>query len=535
MNRRSRFVRSLCGVASIAVIATGACSGSTPDARAAGTTPAQPDRQGRPVAHPARPVAAPAMRRTARDERAALSVLSQRIQRKDGPVRVLVHLDGVLPKRPPAPPNAGVGARRPIDAAELGRRGKAIGDAQDELLTRLGRKSDKRPIRYGQVPALSMQIDKSDIDKLTAWFDTSPEGSPDRPFGVYVEEIRKLKPQAAVRGMETLRIEDALAAMDMQSEPMVMSEPPIVVVIDDRVDETLEILNPAIEAIEWMSDSPPKPLVLRPAVRRTGESFTLGHGTQVACVLTRAAPRARIIALDAADTNGDIWTDEVLEALDRVASTWAPAMPQRIAAVSVSLGDPEFSTSLACDGGTEMSLAFATLVADLADMDIPVIVPAGNDGSVPGEVYFPACVSEAVSVGGTQIYVDESQSALRANSSNWGAMLDCAAVGATVSVRLQDGLEAFDIVGGTSIAVPFVAAAFANLRGANPRHSSATILSALQETGTPVVDGGTVREIRVHRALEKLNAMGRPAEASAPKPSDGPVPKEAVGSSRPGG
>jgi hypothetical protein len=93
-----------------------------------------------------------------------------------------------------------------------------------------------------------------------------------------------------------------------------------------------------------------------------------------------------------------------------------------------------------------------------------------------------------------------------------------------VSFEVDPAVGRFDINGGTSIAVPFVAGSFAILRGAHPEHTSATILSALQATGAPVTGGGAIREIRVHAALQGLTSPPVATPDPTPEPQPTPTP-----------
>jgi subtilisin family serine protease len=178
-----------------------------------------------------------------------------------------------------------------------------------------------------------------------------------------------------------------------------------------------------------------------------------------------------------------------------------------IAAVNMSLGGGRFSA--ACDGDPTKSAIDLLRAAGIA-----TIVASGNEGFTDA-ISAPACISSAISVGGT---TDADQVAGFSNSAQ---ILSLLAPGVSIDSSVPgNGFANFN---GTSMATPHVAGAFAVIRSKAPAASVDAILSALQSTGARVLDarnGIEKSRIRLDLALGAFGgAPGTGALSVAP--SDG--------------
>ena len=109
-----------------------------------------------------------------------------------------------------------------------------------------------------------------------------------------------------------------------------------------------------------------------------------------------------------------------------------------------------------------------------------------------------ACVSTAVSVGNT------GKDDVVWPSSNVASFLSLFAPGGGIVSSYPGGLWA--TASGTSMATPHVTGAFAVLKQAAPSASVSAILTALQQTGIPIVDtrpGGNATRPRIRRSEER--------------------------------
>jgi subtilisin len=158
-------------------------------------------------------------------------------------------------------------------------------------------------------------------------------------------------------------------------------------------------------------------------------------------------------------------------------------------------------------------------IDNLKSVGVATVISAGNNGYTDA-LGAPACISSAVSVGGT---TDADQVA---SSSDWGtgfgsnsaSFLDLFAPGTAINSSVPGG--GFAGKNGTSMAAPHVAGAWALLEQHSPTSSTQEILSALQGTGTMVHDeraaGGATRpRINVADAAEVLNPIANDQLANA--------------------
>jgi subtilisin family serine protease len=210
---------------------------------------------------------------------------------------------------------------------------------------------------------------------------------------------------------------------------------------------------------------------------------------------------------------------DIMAGLDWVAGLSAV---DHVASVNLSLG---FGTSPgACDGTVDdpYGPTFATLRAD----GVAPVVAAGNSGSSPSGLSFPACDSRAVSVGAvndTGTFTSFTQ-----DSPN----LSMLAPGSNVLSSVPG--STFQTLSGTSMATPFVTGTFAVVKQEHPDWGVADIESLLRGTGLPIADnrpgalgeatpnldlGGAVVPPTFHavvpgRLLDTRNSAGLPNSAS---------------------
>lgn len=184
------------------------------------------------------------------------------------------------------------------------------------------------------------------------------------------------------------------------------------------------------------------------------------------------------------------FASDQLAALQYIYTTIRPAFAN-IAAVNMSLGGGP-SNATACDGDP-----LKTGVDTLRSVNIATVIAAGNDGYTTG-ISAPACISTAVSVGAT----DDGDGI--ASFSNRAPIMKLFAPGVAINSSVPP--DAFATVGGTSMAAPLVAGAWALLKQKNPAWTVAQVLAQFQSTGKPIaITGGTVPRIRLD------NAFGAPA------------------------
>ncbi|MDE0886627.1 MAG: S8 family serine peptidase, partial [Myxococcota bacterium] len=225
-----------------------------------------------------------------------------------------------------------------------------------------------------------------------------------------------------------------------------------------------------------------------------------GHGTHAAGIVTAdglisssgVAPGAGIVALKVLSDTGSGSFSDVDAALDWIISNHAT---YNIRAVNLSISDGvEHSNSAAnpCSGSVT-----ANAIQDLVELDIAVIASSGNDG-YDGGIGFPACVPEAISVGGVYdadvgsaswcdgatcspaLCVDSTTSADQfVCHTNSSADLDILAPNwRTRTTTVGGGVTNF---GGTSAAAPYVAGLVALLADQDPSRTPEDFLSLMTD------------------------------------------------------
>lgn len=188
---------------------------------------------------------------------------------------------------------------------------------------------------------------------------------------------------------------------------------------------------------------------------------------------------------------------DVIAGLERVAILAATI---DIAAANMSLGGGSFADQASCDASAGAD-AWKAAIDTLRSMDIASLAAAGNDGYV-GEIGRPGCISTAISVGAT---TDSDQVAV---FSNIYPQIHLLAPGVSIDSSVPGNMVAGK--SGTSMATPQVAGAWAVMKQRDPAATVTEVLTALQNTATPVDDqrvGG------IEMAMPRINldlALGEP-------------------------
>ncbi|EZG88390.1 putative peptidase [Gregarina niphandrodes] len=137
-------------------------------------------------------------------------------------------------------------------------------------------------------------------------------------------------------------------------------------------------------------------------------------------------------------------------------------------------------------GGPSRMEALTTAIEELQKKDTMVIVAAGNGGQdLNEEPFWPACERFPHMLTVTAVQEDD----VLGSYSNFGdKCVQLAAPGDKIfSTIVKDGHNAYGTKSGTSMAVPIVAAAAANVRVANPALTAIHTSELLQKTVRPVV------------------------------------------------
>ncbi|MBT2397872.1 S8 family peptidase [Streptomyces sp. ISL-100] len=183
-----------------------------------------------------------------------------------------------------------------------------------------------------------------------------------------------------------------------------------------------------------------------------------GHGTHVAGTVAGGqygvAKKAKVVGVRVLDNAGSGTTAQVIAGID-----WVTKNARKPAVANMSLGG---YANAQLDAAVRNSIASGVTYA----------VAAGNDG-LPTNLYSPARVAEAVTVGATDV------KDARASFSNWGPGLDLFAPGVAISSTWNTGDTATKTISGTSMATPHVAGAAALYLADHASATPAAVSAAL--------------------------------------------------------
>lgn len=245
-----------------------------------------------------------------------------------------------------------------------------------------------------------------------------------------------------------------------------------------------------------------------------------GHGMQLhgGAAVDGIAPAAKIIAVqvfsrfsDSGSCSGQppcilSFTSDQLRALEWV---YKQREQYHVAAVNMSLGGGYHDTN--CD----QSSALTEIIERLKSKGVATVIAAGNDDFYDG-ISEPACISSAVSVSAL-----DKNDQLDVTYTNVARLVHISAPGTGIVSSIPGGK--YDVLSGTSMAAPHVAAAFALLRQMYPHESTSQLERRLVTNATLAVDPRTDTKIPVlelaHTLPDAATAAGTAATPAAPPSS----------------
>lgn len=199
-----------------------------------------------------------------------------------------------------------------------------------------------------------------------------------------------------------------------------------------------------------------------PQLQRNGESavkvsystytvnYTHWHGTFIANILLQVAPDADLGSVCCFDYNGEAWLSDILEATDFVAR-WHRQHPDVFTVVSCSFGVSQ--SNWHCGGWSDPCIICETFNS-LADMGIPVVVAAGNNGP-NNDINCPGQAQYVLTVGAVDANREIAWFSSRGPTTDGNRKPDVVAYGVNiVSVDIHGNEE---IASGTSFSTPIVA------------------------------------------------------------------------------
>ena len=406
--------------------------------------------------------------------------------RRDGAVRVIVGL------------RAGFQTDGDLSSAAQNRRRAEIKRAQDDLLADLPGYNVARVKRFDFIPFLALEADAAALEKIKA-----------SPAVVSIQEDRLVKPSLT----ESVPVVGATGGMANGFSGSGQA----VAILDTGVDKnhsyfaggkvvseacysTTTGTNPDFDSSQSLcpggvqeSTAPDSGLNCD-----TSQIGVCWHGTHVAGIAAGREPTlghfgvakdASIIAIQVfsrfnnpSNCGGgapcvSAYSSDIIKGLERV---YALRATFNVASVNMSFGEGNFSGY--CDGE---DAAMKAAIDNLRAAGIASIVASGNNGFT-NAINFPACISTAVSVGSSNDGGNTTTQDTVNNFSNSAGILNLYAPGFLITSAAPNNQLRSE--GGTSMAAPHVAGAWAILKQQNPSATVSQILTALTTTGRIITD-----------------------------------------------
>ncbi|MCX6774617.1 MAG: S8 family serine peptidase, partial [DPANN group archaeon] len=180
-----------------------------------------------------------------------------------------------------------------------------------------------------------------------------------------------------------------------------------------------------------------------------------GHGTHVAGIaaangtLKGVAPGASVVVGKIMNATGDGLDSNLIAGIEFCNNRSAD---YNISVISMSLGDAVNYTNY-CDSMGPIYSLYSSAINNSVAKNISVVVAAGNSGNITG-ISAPACIQNAIPVGST----DNSDNF--SSFSNRNSLVQLFAPGSSINSTWWPG-GGYIAIGGTSMATPHVAGAFA--------------------------------------------------------------------------
>ncbi len=262
---------------------------------------------------------------------------------------------------------------------------------------------------------------------------------------------------------------------------------------------TIAILDSGINDTLWInSEKIINPLPIAPNTTVYDE---IGHGTQVASIISKIAPNADLINIKITDQDGRIKNEWVEEGIRLAQSLNASIIQASI-------------------GSQDIFAVNTTLIENLSKENISLVFAAGNEGPFGMSMMSPAIFNDAIAVGMTfnQTHVPYSTSTGPRPSGLLGP--DILAPGVDIPTYSNTG-DPVNVTG-TSYAAPFLTAGVALLREAFPAYSPSLLKAAIvasaqfQNETSPIRQGNGL--LNLNLAHEKLKELAStPILALSPK------------------
>lgn len=202
----------------------------------------------------------------------------------------------------------------------------------------------------------------------------------------------------------------------------------------------------------------------------------------VSMVCMGTAPKAKIAALKALDSQGNGNTSDILAAMQWVADNYRK---YNIRVLNLSLGIDASSFDEDGDGVDEVADPLVLGVNTLVRLGITIVVAAGNSGPTPGSITSPGTSPLVITVGSVNSKGEVPDFSSRGPTAAGAIKPDLVAPGMEVLSLATGTHKQYIKQSGTSMSAPAVAGAAACVHAINPRLSPGQVKAFLMKNAIP--------------------------------------------------
>ena len=223
------------------------------------------------------------------------------------------------------------------------------------------------------------------------------------------------------------------------------------------LDTGVALDHPALQGHLITGENEVSPGTAPQDVKDGTTNVAAGHGTMIAGLIARLAPKASIMPVRVLNGDG---TGSLLNVVKGVQF----ALSHGARVINISFGT------------TQQSDALEQMLDDAENAGAVVVASAGNDGSTAKR--YPAAAENAISVASVNVNGKKSP------FSNYGPTVTVSAPGNSIRSTYLDG--GYATWSGTSVAVPFVSSAAALMLAAQPTNDTGSVSERIRKTAHSV-------------------------------------------------
>jgi len=243
------------------------------------------------------------------------------------------------------------------------------------------------------------------------------------------------------------------------------------------INTTIAILDSGINNNSWVSITETRYSTMPNPSKVADDN---GHGTLVAGIISKIAPNSSLISIKVADENGSAKVEWVEDGLKL-------ALSLNVSIIHASLGS------------TQLKDIDSSLIANISERNIPLIVSAGNYGPYGASLATPAIFPETIAVGmaynQTHLDYDQTIQLLSSKGPRPSGIMGPDILAPGINITGYDHQNNIVTKSGTSYAAPFLSGGIALLKECFPNITTTTLKAAILDSAnfmndiSPILQG----------------------------------------------